>query len=156
VPIPLDVVTQLRQLRAAAEWHEDDDLVFPSRAGSAMLPENLHRRSLKPTAEEAGVGWAGLHTFRHSSASMLIAESRNIVQVSWWFGHHSASLTLDAYAHLMDNGAGAQLDLPGVTAGSHSGSRDSSVGMDPDLANRYLAGLFPDRPNHTEQPEGNQ
>jgi hypothetical protein len=40
---------------------------------------------------------------------MLIAEGRNIVQVSRWLGHHSPSFTLDVYAHLMDEGVGNAL-----------------------------------------------
>src|ERR687894_320377 len=81
--------------------------------GTPMLPENLHRRALKTAAAEAGVPWAGFHTFRHTAASMLIAEGRNIVQVSRFLGHHSPSFTLDVYAHLMDDGVGAPLDLGG-------------------------------------------
>ncbi len=45
---------------------------------------------------------------------MLIAEGRNIVQVSRWLGHHSPSFTLDVYAHLMDEGVGDPLELSGV------------------------------------------
>jgi integrase len=70
---------------------------------------NLRARTLKPAAEEVGVPWAGFHSFRHTCASMLIAEGRNIVQVSRWLGHHSPSFTLDVYAHLMDEGVGNAL-----------------------------------------------
>ncbi len=111
VPLPFELVRALRERRTAAEWHEDGDLVFPSLAGTPMLPENLHRRVLKPAVEEAGAGWAAFHSFRHACASMLIAEGRNIVQVSRWLGHHSPSFTLDVYAHLMDEGVGAPLDV---------------------------------------------
>jgi integrase len=111
VPLPFGVVRALRARQAAAEHHEGDDLVFGSLAGTPMLPENLHRRVLKPAAEEAGVSWTGFHSFRHACASMLIAEGRNIVQVSRWLGHHSPSFTLDVYAHLMDEGVGEPLEL---------------------------------------------
>jgi len=78
--------------------------------GTPMLAENLHRRVLKPAAQEAGVPWAGFHAFRHYCASALIADGRNVVQVSRWLGHHSPSFTLDVYAHLMDDGVGAPLE----------------------------------------------
>ena len=42
---------------------------------------------------------------------MLIAEGRNIVQVSRWLGHHSPSFTLDVDAHLMEDGVGDALEL---------------------------------------------
>ena len=58
------------------------------------------------------MSWAGFHAFRHYCASQLIADGRNIVQVSRWLGHHSPSFTLDVYAHLLDEGVGEPLDLP--------------------------------------------
>ena len=104
-------VTAVRERRTASEWHRDDDLILPSMTGTPMAPENLHRRTMKPAAQEAGVAWAGFHSFRHACASMLIADGRNIVQVSRWLGHHSPSFTLDVYAHLMDDGMGAAPEL---------------------------------------------
>jgi integrase len=83
--------------------------VFTSRNGNPLRPNNLTRRTLKPAAEEAGVPWAGFHTFRHTCASMLIAEGRNVVQVQRWLGHHSPAFTLATYGHLMDNGVGEAL-----------------------------------------------
>ena len=76
-----------------------------------MDQENLRRRVLDVATEEAGVSWAGFHAFRHFCASQLIAEGRNIVQVSRWLGHHSPSFTLDVYAHLLDEGVGEPLEI---------------------------------------------
>jgi integrase len=111
VPIGFDLVRALRERQAACEWSRSNDLVFPSMMGTPMDDGNLRSRTLNPAAEEAGVPWAGFHSFRHTTASMLIAEGRNIVQVSRWLGHHSPSFTLDVYAHLMDEGVGDALDL---------------------------------------------
>jgi integrase len=111
VPLAFELVRGLRERRAASEWHGDRDLVFPSMAGTPMSAENLARRTLKPAAEEAGVPWAAFHAFRHHCASALIADGRNIVQVSRWLGHHSPNFTLDVYAHLMDDGVGPPLSL---------------------------------------------
>jgi integrase len=52
---------------------------------------------------------AGFHTFRHTVASRLFEEGRNVVQVQRWLGHHSASFTLDTYVHLLDNDLGEPL-----------------------------------------------
>jgi integrase len=57
VPIDAELVSVLRRHRAASEWPGEEDLVFPSRAGTVLSPENLRRRVLKPAAEEAGAGW---------------------------------------------------------------------------------------------------
>ena len=76
---------------------------------------NLHRRTLTRAVQEAGVPWAAFHAFRHHCASRLIADGRNIVQVSRWLGHHSPAFTLGTYAHLMDEGVGEPLPLAPLT-----------------------------------------
>jgi integrase len=58
------------------------------------------------------VPWAGLHSFRHTVASMLFAEGRNAKQVQPWLGHHSAAFTLETYIHLLSDELDAPLELP--------------------------------------------
>ena len=86
-----------------------EELVFQSIDGTILDPDNLYYRVLKPACEEAGAGWAGFHTFRHTVASRLFAEGRNVVQVQRWLGHHSASFTLDTYVHLLEDNLGEPL-----------------------------------------------
>ena len=86
-------------------------LVFQSSAGTMLDPDNLATRVLAPACEGADVEWAGFHTFRHTVASRLFAEGRNVVQVQRWLGHHSASFTLDTYVHLLDNDLGEPLAM---------------------------------------------
>ena len=97
VPLPFDLVRALRERRTASEWHQDDDLVFPS-----MGHADGAREPAPPDAQARGPGgrrvMGGVHSFRHSCASMLIADGRNIVQVPRWLGHHVPSFTLDVYA----------------------------------------------------------
>ena len=66
----------------------------PAATATPLDYGNLHRRVLKPAAEEAGVPWAGFHTLRHTCASRLFAQGRNAVQVQRWLGHHSPAFTL--------------------------------------------------------------
>jgi integrase len=87
------------------------ELVFRSTTGKVLDPDNLATRVLAPACEAAGVAWAGFHTFRHTVASRLFAEGRNVVQVQRWLGHHSASFTLDTYVHLLDNDLGEPLTM---------------------------------------------
>lgn len=118
VPIPLAMADRLAVRRSASEFDGSRDLVFPSRAGTPLRTENVRRRVLKPAGEEAGVSWIGFHAFRHTCASTLIAEGRNIVQVSRWLGHHSPAFTLAVYAHLLDEGVGEPLPPPTVGVAS--------------------------------------
>ena len=111
VPLDPDLVLALREQRRDSEWPGDDDLVFPVGNGSPIMPNNLRRRVLKPTAQEAGVPWVGFHSFRHTCASLLFAQGRNAVQVQRWLGHHSAAFTLSVYVHLLDGDLGEPLAL---------------------------------------------
>jgi integrase len=88
--------------------------VFSSAAGTPLNPSNVARRVLKPAAEEAGVPWAGFHTFRHTCATLLFAGGRNAVQVQRWLGHHWPAFTLATYVHLLDGDIGEPLDLAGT------------------------------------------
>lgn len=107
VPIPQELADRLAAIGAAP-----DELVFRSATGSVLDPDNLASRVLAPACAAAGVEWAGFHTFRHTVASRLFAEGRNVVQVQRWLGHHSASFTLDTYVHLLDNDLGEPLGGP--------------------------------------------
>jgi integrase len=115
IPLDHEIVVALRRHRAGSEWPDDEHHVFTTGAGTPLQVNNLRRRVLKPAAEEAGVPWAGFHTFRHTCASLLFAEGRNAVQVQRWLGHHSAAFTLATYVHLLDGDIGAPLTLATVT-----------------------------------------
>ncbi|MGE5700867.1 MAG: tyrosine-type recombinase/integrase [Arthrospira platensis] len=104
VPITLALAGRLLALAVAP-----NELVFRSAANTVLDPDNLATRVLVPACKAAGVEWAGFHTFRHTVASRLFAEGRNVVQVQRWLGHHSASFTLDTYVHLLDNDLGRPL-----------------------------------------------
>jgi hypothetical protein len=58
VPIPLVLADRLRALDIAA-----NALVFQSSVGTVLDPDNLAERVLAPACAEAGVEWAGFHTF---------------------------------------------------------------------------------------------
>ena len=114
IPLDYELVVSLRRYRADSKWPGDGHHVFTTGAGTPLQVNNLRRRVLKPAAEEAGVSWAGFHTFRHTCASILFACGRNTVQVQRWLGHHSAAFTLATYVHLMDGDIGEPLGLSTV------------------------------------------
>jgi integrase len=122
VPIESALAIELRGRRRDSDWPGEDDLVFPAGNGAPLRQENLRRRVLEPTAQEAGVPWVGFHTFRHTTATRLFGEGRNAVQVQRWLGHHSPAFTLSVYVHLMDDDLGGPLPVP-VQRGSAGVSR---------------------------------
>jgi integrase len=107
LPISLELADKLR---AAVAGRVEDGLVFVSpETGRPYDPHHLHLRVLKPACAEAGVEWAGFHTFRHTIASRMFAGGRNAVQVQHWLGHHSAAFTLATYVHLLEGDLGGPL-----------------------------------------------
>lgn len=139
VPIDFDLVRELRAARkvrqdelkrrdptaaALAAADEDDlgtellarELVFATRTGQPLDYSNTRRRVLLPAARSAGVPWIGFHTLRHTCATRLFADGRNIKQIQRWLGHHSPAFTLSVYVHLLDEDLGAPLPLPSVSA----------------------------------------
>ena len=77
-----------------------------------MDPNNWYKRVFVPTAERAGLRDVdeeeeeddgpnvGIHTLRHSYASLLINQGESIKYVSRQLGHASISITADLYGHL--------------------------------------------------------
>jgi len=106
LPIPIELADRLG---AHVAGRAPNDRVFATAAGATLDPDNLADRVLAPACAEAGVEWAGFHTFRHTVASRLFAKGRNVVQVQRWLGHHSPSFTLDTYVHLLDGDFGQPL-----------------------------------------------
>jgi integrase len=113
LPLPPGVADRL-----AALGRGPREFLFQSRAGTGLDPRNLDDRVLGPACAEAGVEWAGFHTFRHTVASRLFAAGRNVVAVQRWLGHHSPSFTLDTYVHLLDGDLGEPLEPVRVNSGS--------------------------------------
>ncbi len=111
VPLPVDLADRLRPFVAGRELAEP---LFKSTTGTRADPDNVAERVLAPACAEAGVEWAGFHTFRHTVASRLFDRGGNAVQVQRWLGHHSAAFTLSTYVHLLDADLGEPLKPAGA------------------------------------------
>ncbi|HYH59588.1 MAG TPA: site-specific integrase [Thermoleophilaceae bacterium] len=125
LPIPLGLADRLRALQTPAA-----EFVFTSQVGTVIDPDNVFERVLRPACEEAGAEWAGFHTFRHTVASRLFAQGRNVVQVQKWLGHHSPSFTLDTYVHLLDGDLGGPLGVATPVATEATESARNTVPLD--------------------------
>lgn len=79
--------------------------VFASKVGTELNVNNLRNRILDPAAKSIGLS-VGFHAFRHTCASLLFEQGRNVKQVSEWLGHSDPSFTLRTYVHLLDAGVG--------------------------------------------------
>jgi integrase len=93
----------LREHRLASLHSRDSDFVFPARLGGGPA-HTLLGRALTRALTLAGIGIKGFtfHDLRHTFASLLIAQGRDVVFVSGQLGHATPTITLSIYSHLFD------------------------------------------------------
>ncbi len=117
VPLPQVVVDALIAHRnrqcvereeAGAEW-EDSGLVFTSRRGTPLEPDNL-RRSWYPLREQLGAGHVRFHDLRHSCVTLLLGLGVPPHIVQEIVGHAHLGVTMGIYAHVSLTEKRAALD----------------------------------------------
>jgi integrase len=108
VPLTQGMTSALWAARKAAIDGRDEALIFPAADGGFLDRWHVYR-VVKAAAKKTGVPWAGLHTLRHTCATILFRRGWNAVQVQKLMGHHSPAFTLATYVHLLDE------DLPEPT-----------------------------------------
>ena len=104
VPLSPGMAERLRTKRVAS--YREAAPVFATITGTELSRPNVASRVLKPAAKAVRVPWASFHSFRHTCASMLFDEGRNVKQVAEWLGHADPAFTLRTYVHLLDDGVG--------------------------------------------------
>ena len=78
--------------------------MFHDRAGRALRSSHA-LRALKAAAKRAKLpSAAGLHTLRHSAASVMLSAGVPLKVVSEIFGHASVVITGDIYGHFSPEG----------------------------------------------------
>lgn len=96
----LDTLNRHRQ-----EFAADSDWIFPSATGESPLDSDnwYSRRFVKLRASAELRPTTGMHSLRHTYASILIRNGENLKYVSRQMGHASASFTADTYGHLFQS-----------------------------------------------------
>ena len=123
VPLSPAVVVELRahravqlgeRLAAGPAWSERG-MVFTTELGTPMDPRNV-LRWYQTMAGKVGVP-GGLHTLRHTAATMLLAQGASLRLVADVLGHSSVQITGDVYAHVLDEQQQVALDGLGAALG---------------------------------------
>ena len=109
IPLSGELAATLRENRPGDA--ASDAYVFPGRDGAPSDPGSLRRRVLAPAAKARRPHRRGLHTLRHTCASLLIEAGLSPLRLQRWMGHHSAAFTLETYGHLLDGDLGSPLDI---------------------------------------------
>lgn len=86
------------RLHAGSAWRQTG-YVFTTECGEPCDPRNAFR-ALRVAAARAGLREAGLHTLRHSAASVMLSNGVPLKVVSEILGHSSIAITGDIYGHV--------------------------------------------------------
>lgn len=109
VNIPSETVALLRHYRVTQaelrlangdRWH-DTGYLFTKDNGEPMNPTSI-TAWLNKFSKKHGLPHINPHAFRHSVASILIANGTDIVTVSKQLGHSQVSTTGDIYSHVIE------------------------------------------------------
>jgi integrase len=95
------VIKQLKKWKLACPPNEHD-LVFPNQSGNPLDHGHMLRNFFWPALKKAELIQIRFHDMRHTFASLLIAQGENIKYIQKQMGHSKPSVTMDIYAHLMD------------------------------------------------------
>ncbi len=100
VGLPAFVVTALRE-HLAVYGTGQEGLLFPNPRGRGWRRGSFNDSVWKPALHRAGLPEQfGIHACRHTYASGLIAQGRNVKEVQAALGHATAAETCDTYLHL--------------------------------------------------------
>jgi integrase len=108
---------QLEEKIKLTGLYKDHGLIFATRVGTPINPENLVNRSFKPLLERASLPEIRFHDLRHTCATLLLGRGVHPKLVQELLGHATIAMTLDTYSHYMpsmgDQAAGAMEDALG-------------------------------------------
>lgn len=109
IKIPAETVELLREYKRAQlelrllngdRWVQTD-FVFTRDNGEPMAPASI-TKWLNDFSKRNGLPHINPHAFRHTAASLLIAEGTDLVTVAAQLGHAQTSTTADIYAHAIE------------------------------------------------------
>lgn len=97
IPINKSAEIALRQLR---EGNKSSYVIVNSKS-KRVLPANFER-SFRVILRNAGIDKSGIHTLRHTFATMLYQRGVEVKMISRLLGHSSVKITYDIYVHLFE------------------------------------------------------
>lgn len=94
------LIAELRKLRLKNKIK--GKYVFQNTAGNFVDIDNFRYRTWYPMLEKNGLRRIRIHDLRHSYASLLIHKSKDLHYAQKQLGHHSITVTVDRYGHLLE------------------------------------------------------
>lgn len=78
---------------------QDDDFLFCTTYYDGIMNANTAYTYLKRVCEKNGLRFAGIHSFRHFTASLLISQGASVADTASYLGHSSPVTTMSVYIH---------------------------------------------------------
>jgi integrase len=104
LPLPVTLAERLRRYLQA--WTPNEErFLFATRTGKPVVIGNIVQRKLWTVLDELKIERCGMHAFRHSHASMLVAMGAPMTVARDQLGHTDPRLTFEVYSHAI---SGAQ------------------------------------------------
>jgi len=86
--------------KIAKSKHKHPTMLFSNSIGGVLTPE-IAKKHWIAILKKANVRYRGLHTLRHTHATLLLKNGTPITEVSRRLGHAKVSTTLDVYSHAL-------------------------------------------------------
>ena len=138
IDVPAAVIANLRAYRRTCQDAAETDYLFRSAEGTPPDPDNLAKRIFMPLIQRAKLPGVGLHTLRHTFASLLISHGESINNVSRQLGHASIQITADMYGHLFKETSIAAMGRLDTRMAAVEAARASPPGGGPGTACRRV------------------
>ena len=94
--------TQAETRMASRTKYQDHGLVFATALGQPLAVHNLGIREYAALIRASGVRRIKFHGLRHTTATLLLQAGEPVANVAARLGHAKASMTLDVYAHALE------------------------------------------------------
>jgi integrase len=98
IPLSLRLIPILQELK---QKNRSDELVFCSKNGTLICPNNI-RRTLRKISEKMGIDPIATHVLRHSFTTQLFDLGIDIKSISGFLGHSKVEHTYNIYTHISE------------------------------------------------------
>lgn len=100
LPLPAPLEARLRTYLRT--WKPNPlRLLFANRAGKPFFANSIVQRKLWPILDKLGIPRCGLHAFRHTHSSLLLAEGASPTVAQAQLRHSDPRITLGIYGHVL-------------------------------------------------------
>lgn len=108
--IPLSKKAHNALIQLKKDVCRSEDYIFKPEDNKPLLPRNF-RNTFDAICRRAGIKETGLHTLRHTFASLLFKKGVDVKTVSELLGHADTRITYNTYIHLIEEQKTSAIDL---------------------------------------------